>query len=193
MLRPNLLAVVSRRTGSIMDVHGPHLSSTANRMTQRLLVGYVHWKIGDDGLSLVKPFGRPSVLLADPLASKRLPPEYVQLIVSQHDHPTIADAMSVYNHSRHSVAFVVGGMPIYRECLRTAISPVVYVLCANRVGGGGDDVADSSSLFNEIDDTIYNLAADIDVGDCNDNNDRLSLKVFTWTSEYCQALNHENK
>lgn len=199
MLRPNLLAVVSRRTGSIMDVYGPHLSSTANRMAQRLLVGYVHWRTGGgDGLSLVKPFGRPSVLVADPNASACLPTEYVRLIVSEHDHASIADAMTVYNHSRQSMAFVVGGMPVYRECLRSAISPVLYVLCANRVD---DNMGppDSSSLFDEIDDTIYDLVADIDVSDYNNNDtdddddDRLNLMVYTWTSEFCQTLVHDAK
>lgn len=78
-----------------------------------------------------------------------------------------------------------GGHDIFRECLDQALCPILYIfrMKYNLKSRNGSKTMN----YLQINDSIYEKVSE------PINNDQFILQIYIWTSEYCQALIHEQK
>lgn len=78
-----------------------------------------------------------------------------------------------------------GGHDIFRECLDQALCPILYIFRMKHYLKSRN--CSKTINYSRINDSIYEKVSE------PINNDRFILQIYIWTSEYCQALIHEQK
>lgn len=78
-----------------------------------------------------------------------------------------------------------GGHDIFRECLDQALCPILYIFRMKYYLKSRN--CSKTINYSRINDSIYEKVSE------PINNDRFILQIYIWTSEYCQALIHEQK